>query len=57
MSKGCNCGSSKPKPRPGGKEQSFVLTGTNGRTQSFGSRLEAQAANVRLYGGQGNVKP
>lgn len=53
---GCNCG--KPQPQPGpntGSKPKFALE-TNGRTQTFGSQLEAQAANVR-QGGQGIIKP
>lgn len=45
--KGCNCG--KPKPRPGasgGSKAPFALT-TQGHTQTFGSRLERDAAWVR----------
>lgn len=56
----CNC--SKPKPKPGtttpqpssAVSQSFALE-TNGRTQVFGSMLEAQAANKR-QGDQGRVR-
>lgn len=52
----CNCGKPKPKPASGGKA-SFTLQDTSGRVQTFGSRLEAQAANVREQQGTGIVKP
>lgn len=42
-------------PRPmKGVTQAFVLTTHSGRTQSFGSRLEAEAALVRA-GGHGII--
>lgn len=51
---GCNCNKNKPKrrvyrPEGGGKtdEQSFVLVKRDGSRETFGSRLEANAANVR----------
>jgi len=34
-----------------GQRQSFRLTTTDGKTQTFGSRLEASAARVRAGGG------
>jgi hypothetical protein len=61
----CDCNKPKPqahgsKPRPAGgtpagglasQTQSFTLTTTSGRTQTFtGSLLEVQAAAVRLGG-------
>jgi hypothetical protein len=54
---GCNCGGKKPtstrttKPPTTGTTQQFTLTTTSGRVQSFGSRLEAEAARVRDGGG------
>lgn len=38
-----------------GRTQSFTLEARDGSTQTFGSRLEAQAARVRTGGG--TVKP
>jgi hypothetical protein len=35
-----------------GTTQSFALVTTDGRTQSFGSRLEAEAARVRAGSGR-----
>lgn len=61
----CNCNRPKPnanRPRPmssgvsGGSKQTFSLILKDGTTTSFGSRLEADAANVRS-GYQGIVKP
>ena len=50
---GCNCG--KPKPRPEApKMVSFILQ-VDGSRQSFGSRLEAEAAFVR-GGRHGEIK-
>lgn len=52
---GCNCrGRSKPtgmgtKPAP--RTQKFILQTKDGKTQSFGSQLEAQAARIRAGGG------
>lgn len=46
---GCNC--NKPKPAGGGKPKVFILANTNGATQEFGSRLEAEAARKRAGGG------
>lgn len=64
---GCNCGGSRPRPTPAttkeapepvstGQVQSFQLVMEGGRTQVFGSRLEADAARVRA-GGRGRVVP
>lgn len=60
----CNCGGNKPKPRPypgtsqqsGKTTQSFSLLLRDGSKQSFGSKLEADAANARA-GYTGTVKP
>lgn len=62
----CNCGrnrkkktaASKPaeKPKDQGKTQQFELRTATGRTMTFGSRLEADAANTRS-GGRGVVRP
>lgn len=38
------------------RTQTFVLTTNDGRTQTFGSRLEASAARVRQGGGTITVK-
>lgn len=51
MAQDRGCGCSKPKPKPGsgssdGKTQSFALI-QGGRTQTFGSALERDAAWVR----------
>lgn len=53
---GCNCGKNK-KTRPFGmgttttkREETFTLRTSTG-TQSFGSRLEAEAAKRRAGGG------
>ena len=43
---GCNCGKRKT--------QDYLLTRSDGSTQTFASRLEAEAANQR-EGGQGTV--
>lgn len=54
---GCNCGG-KPKPpgpQPGSGKALYALD-TNGVTQTFGSQLEAKAANVR-QGSHGVVRP
>lgn len=63
---GCNCKGSRPsrprqapsKPRKSGSKetQTFELTDQYGRTQTFGSRLEAKAANARA-GGRGTIRP
>jgi hypothetical protein len=58
----CNCGKAKnkavikpapkPPPRPAsGTTQTFALEQIGGRVQTFGSLLEAQAAQIR-YGGR-----
>lgn len=62
----CNCNKPKPaaRPRPytgtsgtsGSATQSFSLVLRDGSTQTFGSRLEADAANARA-GYSGIVKP
>lgn len=64
--KSAGTGSPTPAPDPArptgstasgaskGSTQSFTLT-ASGRTQSFGSRLEAEAARVRL--GNGVIAP
>lgn len=59
---GCNCGKKRQplgmtngKGQKGtegtakqtGQTQRFVLTETSGKTQTFGSRLEAEAARIR----------
>jgi hypothetical protein len=44
-----------PKPASG-KTQSFALTTHTGKTQTFGSRLEAEAENAR-NGYTGRVTP
>lgn len=55
----CNCNKPKPKPQPSGsgRSQEFALI-RPGQTQPqrFGSRLEADAANVR-NGRDGKVEP
>lgn len=59
---GCNCGQKRQtatQPRrlgTGGSTQSFALVKSNGTTQTFGSRLEADAENARS-GYTGVVKP
>lgn len=40
------------QPEPVGATQSFTLRTGDGRTQSFGSKLEADAARIRAGGGQ-----
>lgn len=63
----CNCGGRKPprpapKPRPKGaaagsnSTQSFTLVDRAGGELTFGSRLEAEAANARS-GFRGIVRP
>jgi hypothetical protein len=54
----CNCGKKRAaQPRTYGPiTQSFSLVKRDGTTQSFGSRLEADAENARL-GYTGIVKP
>lgn len=48
---GCNCGGNQPKPRPEGSSsittQQFALRLNTGQTMTFGSKLEADAENVR----------
>lgn len=39
-------------PAPTGMTQSFQLQARDGSTQSFGSRLEADAARIRAGGGE-----
>lgn len=55
----CNCGKRKGGTKSTGKGtkkvEEFVLQ-TGGSTQTFGSRLEAQAANQRA-GGTGTIRP
>lgn len=65
---GCNCGKpQRPRPRPqqgqasgqqqqGGTQQFALLSGTGAELSRHGSRLEAEAANVRS-GRTGIVKP
>jgi|GEM_PF-6292520 len=50
---GCNCGKNK---RLSSSKQTFALRMPNGDTSTHGSRLEAEAANVRKGGG-GKVQP
>jgi hypothetical protein len=52
---GCNCGKNKRLPSSRSK-QTFALRMPNGDTSTHGSRLEAEAANVRKGGG-GKVQP
>jgi hypothetical protein len=55
---GCGCGKKKPPAAPppsSVNSQSFALE-LNGRSQAFGSNLEARAANVRA-GGTGHIRP
>lgn len=57
----CNCGKNRAaQPRRVGATtqsvQQFSLVGRDGRTQQFGSRLEADAENARS-GYTGIVKP
>lgn len=58
----CNCGKNRAaqsRPYSGGattSTQQFSLVNRDGSTQSFGSRLEADAANARA-GYTGIVKP
>lgn len=55
-----SCGSKRAaKPRtytPSGGNQQFTLVNRDGNTQTFGSRLEADAENARA-GFTGIVKP
>lgn len=55
----CNCGKRKGSGTKSGKgtkkAEAFVLQ-NGGSTQTFGSRLEAQAANQRA-GGTGTIRP
>lgn len=44
-------------PPPLGKKQSFTLETRDGKTQTFGSRLESEAARVRAGGGTIRTKP
>lgn len=65
---GCNCGGNKPRPpRPAapapapskpmqGQTQTFALDLSTGQRFTFGSRLEAEAANVRA-GYTGTITP
>ena len=46
----CNCNKPKPKPSSSGSK-SFAMTDTNGKTQTFGSQLERDAAVIRASGG------
>ncbi len=48
---GCNCGKRKARTT-----QTFALTMPNGGKTVHGSKLEAQAANIR-QGGGGTVAP
>jgi hypothetical protein len=41
-----------PRPAHQGGQQSFALRSTDGRTQSFGSLLEARAERARVGGGE-----
>lgn len=56
----CSCRKNRPaKPKPETQRvgaQSFVLVTKDGKTQSFGSKLEATAANARI-GYTGRVRP
>lgn len=57
----CSCRKNrpaKPKPNSQGKmaSQEFVLIARDGKKQTFGSKLEATAANARM-GYTGKVKP
>lgn len=52
--KPCNCGGrrgGKRESASGGKRERFTLNTRNGKTLTFGSRLEAEAARVREGGG------
>lgn len=49
-------GNTQSVPAPKGKTQSFALRMRDGKTLTFGSRLEAEAENVRR-GYTGTVKP
>lgn len=40
-----------------GQTQTFTLTTGDGRTQTFGSKLEAQAERARNHNGQGSITP
>lgn len=44
---GCSCNKPKPKPTPSGLTQEFSLRHSDGRTETFGSRLERDAAQAR----------
>lgn len=46
----CNCGGAKSK------SSQYVYTGSDGKAQTFGSEVEAKAAQIRAGGG-GTVKP
>lgn len=41
----------RPTPPPSGETQTFTLSTSDGRTQTFGSRLEAEAERIRRGGG------
>jgi len=50
----CNCNKKKTPPTgaiTASATQSFVLTTRDGKTETFASRLEANAARVRRGGG------
>lgn len=47
---GCNCGKGKNKPTPAPSGGPSVLTASGGQ-QEFGSKLEADAAQIRAGGG------
>lgn len=59
---GCSCGKKKRKPVPTSTSQppsptaSYELIYDTGRVQTYGSKLEADAANA-LIGYTGTVKP
>jgi hypothetical protein len=55
---GCNCNKSKKTTNTTEQEestQSFALMTPDSRVQTFGSRLEAEAARVRA-GGTGQIR-
>lgn len=56
---GCNCGKRRGTKRDSsgsdktqGSTQTFTLVTNDGRTQTFGTRLEAKAAKIRAGGGR-----